>query len=64
MEGEVKGVIIKRSATGWYAIFQVEVEKKPLEKTGKVVGIDLGVEKLVTTSDGVVVEHFHLPYLR
>ncbi|MFP3268356.1 MAG: transposase [Desulfurococcales archaeon] len=57
LEGEIKGVIIKKSATGWYAIFQVEVEKKPLEKTGKVVGIDLGVEKLVTTSDGVVIEN-------
>ncbi len=50
LEGEVKWVIIKRSATGWYAIFQVEAERKPLEKTGKVVGIDLGVENLVTTS--------------
>ena len=58
LEGEIRGVIIKKSATGWYAIFQVEVEKKPLEKTGKVVGIDLGVEKLVTTSDGVAVEDF------
>jgi putative transposase len=57
LEGEVKGVIIKKSATGWYAIFQVEVEKEPLERTGKVVGIDLGVEKLVTTSDGVVIEN-------
>jgi len=56
LEGDIRGVIIKKSATGWYAIFQVEVEKKPLEKTGKVVGIDLGVEKLVTTSDGVAVE--------
>jgi putative transposase len=57
LEGEVKGVIIKKSATGWYAIFQVDVEKEPLERTGKVVGIDLGVEKLVTTSDGVVIEN-------
>jgi Transposase and inactivated derivatives len=57
LESEVKGVIIKKSATGWYAIFQVEVEKEPLERTGKVVGIDLGVEKLVTTSDGVVIEN-------
>ncbi|GGP19268.1 hypothetical protein GCM10007981_02270 [Thermocladium modestius] len=47
MEGKVKGVIIKKSSTGWHAIFQTEVEKKPLEKTGRVVGIDLGVEKLV-----------------
>ena len=57
LEGEVKGVIIKKSATGWYAIFQVEVEKEPLEKTGKVVGIDLGVDKFATTSDGVVIEN-------
>jgi len=57
LEGEVKGVILKKSAKGWYAIFQVEVEKRPLERTGKVVGIDLGVEKLVTTSDGVVIEN-------
>jgi len=56
LEGEIKGVIIKKSSTGWYAIFQVEIEKRPLEKTGKVVGIDLGVKKLVTTSEGVVVE--------
>ncbi|BCU68150.1 hypothetical protein HS7_15870 [Sulfolobales archaeon HS-7] len=55
LEGEVKGVIIKRSATGWHAIFQVEVEKRPREKTGKVVGIDLGVDKLVTTSTGIVI---------
>jgi len=57
LEGEVKGVIIKKSAKGWYAIFQVEVEKKPLERTGKVVGIDLGVKNLVTTSDGIVIEN-------
>ena len=57
LEGEIKGVIIKKSAKGWYAIFQVEVEKRPLERTGKVVGIDLGVEKLVTTTDGVVIEN-------
>ena len=57
LEGEVKGVIIKKSATGWYAIFQTEVKKKPREKTGKVVGVDLGIEKLVTTSDGVVIEN-------
>ncbi|MGC8565592.1 MAG: RNA-guided endonuclease InsQ/TnpB family protein [Thermoplasmata archaeon] len=57
LEGEIKGIIINKSATGWYAIFQVEVEKEPLERTGKVVGIDLGVEKLVTTSDGIVIEN-------
>ncbi|ARM75489.1 RNA-guided endonuclease InsQ/TnpB family protein [Acidianus manzaensis] len=61
IRGEIKGVIIKRSKTDkWYAIFQVEQEKQPLEKTGKVVGVDLGVEKFVTTSDGVVIENSKL----
>ncbi|ABP95670.1 MULTISPECIES: RNA-guided endonuclease InsQ/TnpB family protein [Metallosphaera] len=58
IQGEVKGVILKRSKTNkWYAIFQVEQEKQPLERTGRVVGIDLGVEKFVTTSDGDVIEN-------
>ena len=58
IQGEVKGVIVKRSKTNkWYAIFQVEREKQPLEMTGRVVGIDLGVEKFVTTSDGDVIEN-------
>ncbi|BBL47287.1 transposase [Metallosphaera sedula] len=58
VQGEVKGVIVKRSkANKWYAILQVEQEKQPLERTGRAVGIDLGVEKFVTTSDGDVIEN-------
>jgi len=44
LEGDVKGVIIKKNASGWYAIFQVKVKKKPLVKTDRKVGIDIGVE--------------------
>ncbi|BCS91326.1 MAG: transposase [Candidatus Micrarchaeota archaeon] len=58
IEGQIKGVIIKRSKTNkWFAIFQVEQSPNPLPKTGKVIGIDLGVEKLATTSDGIVIEN-------
>ncbi|QGA68163.1 RNA-guided endonuclease InsQ/TnpB family protein [Sulfolobus sp. E11-6] len=57
LEGRVKGVLIVKNATGWYAIFQIEVEKKPMPSNGRRVGIDVGVEKLVTTSDGIVIEN-------
>jgi putative transposase len=56
-EGGLKGVIVKKNESDWYAIFQCEAEKKPLEETSKAVGIDLGVDKLVVTSDGVVAEN-------
>ena len=53
IKGKVKGVIIKRTKSGkWYAIVQVEEEPKPLPKTGKVVGIDLGVKHFSVDSDG------------
>jgi len=58
IEGEMKGVIIKRERSGkWYAIFQVEDEPKPLPKSGKVVGVDLGVKHFLTDSDGRQIEN-------
>jgi len=58
IEGRVKGVIIKRTRSGrWYAIFHVEESSKPLPKTGKVVGIDLGLRNFLTDSDGRQVEN-------
>jgi len=58
IKGKVKGVIIKRTKSGkWYAIFQVEEEPKPLPKTGKVVGIDLGVKHFAVDSDGNAFEN-------
>jgi len=56
--GKVKGVIIKREHSGkWYAIFQVEDEAEPLPKTGKAVGIDVGVRHFLTDSEGRQVEN-------
>ena len=52
IEGEIKSLTIRRKAGKWYACFSCEVKKRPLPKTGKVVGIDLGITNLAVTSDG------------
>ncbi len=58
IEGKIKGVIIKRERSGkWYAIFQVEDEPKPLPKTNKAVGIDVGLKHFLTDSEGRKVEN-------
>jgi len=58
IKGKVKGVIIKQERSGkWFAIFQVEDEPKPLPKTGKTVGIDVGVRHFLTDSEGRQVEN-------
>ena len=58
IRGEVKGVIVKRERSGkWYAIFQVEDEPEPLPKTGRTVGIDVGVKRFLTDTDGRQIEN-------
>ncbi len=50
--GEIKTCTIIKSPTGkWFVCFSTCVEKQPLPKTNKVVGIDLGIKKYITTSD-------------
>lgn len=62
LEGEVKGVILKRDSAGdWYAIFQTEQEKSETGTTEsenvEAVGIDLGIEKFIVDSDGNRIQH-------
>lgn len=52
MKGNIRTVTIRRQAGKYYACFACQVDPEPLEKTGAVVGIDMGVSNLVTTSDG------------
>ncbi len=47
-----KQLRIVRKASGWYAQFVVEVETHLFAKTGNAVGIDMGIESFLTTSDG------------
>lgn len=57
--GKVKTVTIKRDATGkWWAIFATEVEiSAPLVRPGPAVGVDVGLEKFATLSNGENIEN-------
>lgn len=53
IEGVIKTVRIVLKAGKWYACFACEVPaSEPLPATGQVVGIDVGISALITTSDG------------
>jgi putative transposase len=53
VEGTVKTVTAKREGRRWYVVLSCDdVSAQPLPATGAVVGIDLGVTHLLTTSDG------------
>jgi putative transposase len=51
----VKTCSIKRSVNGWFAVLTFEFEPKPLPKSRKKIGIDVGVTQFATFSDGTVI---------
>ena len=57
----IKQVWLTYKADGWFVTFALEVPEealmKPLPKTGKAVGIDVGLENLCALSDGTLVEN-------
>lgn len=56
--GETKEVIIKRESSGrWYAVFQVEDELEPLPKTGREIGVDVGIKHFLSDTDGRQIEN-------
>jgi putative transposase len=58
LEGVVKTLTVWRAKTGkWYACFSCEVEAVPLPKTGRVVGIDVGLKTFATFSNGKTVDN-------
>lgn len=55
IEGVVKNVTVSRNAGKWYVSIQVEMEvPEPVHPQTSTVGIDLGVTKFATLSDGQV----------
>jgi putative transposase len=57
IEGTVKNVTVSRNAGKWYISIQVEMEvPEPIHPKISMVGIDLGVSKFATLSDGTVFE--------
>ena len=55
--GQVKTLQLKREGRRWYVIVVAKVDRQPLPATGRQVGVDLGVARFLTTSDGQVVDN-------
>ena len=53
--GRVKTLQLKREGRRWYVIVVTETGLVPLASTGRSVGVDVGVARFLTTSDGEVV---------
>jgi putative transposase len=49
----IQSLTVKRTVSGWFACFAVELELQPLPSTKSSVGSDVGVENLASLSDGV-----------
>lgn len=53
VRGRVKTVTVKREGRCWYVVLSCdEVPAEPLDRTGAVTGIDLGIASFLTTSEG------------
>jgi putative transposase len=52
--GRVKTLQLKREGRRWYVIVVTETGPVPLASTGRSVGVDVGVARFLTTSDGEV----------
>ena len=59
-EGKIKSAIISQVPSGKYfvSVF-VETEHIPMELTGNMIGIDLGIKDLLITSDGEKFDNIH-----
>jgi putative transposase len=58
VEGKIKTTTIKREGEHWYAVFACEVERVPqLAYSDEAIGIDLGLAKFATLSNGAVIEN-------
>ena len=51
-DGKIKNLTIQRKASGWYANIAVEVADTPEVGVETTIGIDVGLESFLTTSDG------------
>ncbi|AMM40747.1 transposase, IS605 OrfB family [Candidatus Desulfofervidus auxilii] len=52
IEGKIKQVIVKREYKHWYVSVITEKEVEPITRLHSPIGIDLGVRKIITLSDG------------
>lgn len=57
IDGKIRGVIIKHEESKWYAIFQLDVQDKPLPPNDNQVGIDVGIKSFAVDSDSNNIEN-------
>jgi putative transposase len=57
VRGTVKTLQLKREHRRWYVIVVADAEPAPLPAAGREIGIDVGVARFLTTSDGEIVEN-------
>jgi putative transposase len=57
VRGTVKTIQLKRERRRWYLIVVADQEPEPLPETGRQVGIDVGVARFYTTSDGEIADN-------
>ena len=55
VRGTVKTVQLKRERRRWYAIVVTDTEPAPLSAAGREIGVDVGVARFLTTSDGEII---------
>lgn len=53
LEGAIKTATVRKTPTGkWFVCFSCEVEPEPLRESSETVGVDVGLEDIIATSDG------------
>lgn len=57
IEGKIKTCTIKREGEHWYVVFVCQAEVAPAPVSYEDVGIDLGVMRLATLSNGEAIDH-------
>src|SRR5215469_8893890 len=57
IQGTIKTLTIKRDVDQWYALFSCEVAATPLPPSEAAIGLDLGVVRFATLSDGTEIEN-------
>jgi putative transposase len=57
VRGTVKQLQLKREHRRWYVIMVAETGPVPLPATGREAGVDVGVARFLTTSDGEIIDN-------
>jgi putative transposase len=57
IQGKIKRLHIIRKQSSWYASISIEVNDIPKKEISSVIGVDVGLESFLTTSEGEKVEN-------